>query len=104
MREIKTLQAEIVANKKAKGFNTTNLEREFLLLYGEINEAYESFLKHDGQLGEELADVAIYLLGLAELTGVDLGKEIERKIAINRKRQYEKRHDFMSRLSDEADH
>ena len=39
-------------------------------------------------LGEELADVAIYLLGLAEILHVDLESEIVRKIEINRKRKY----------------
>ncbi len=40
-------------------------------------------------LGEELADVAIYLLGLAEMTGVDLRDEIEAKMAKNTARVYQ---------------
>ena len=40
-------------------------------------------------LGEELADVAIYLLGLAEMTGVDLQDEIEAKKAKNAARAYQ---------------
>lgn len=40
-------------------------------------------------IGEELADVAIYLLGISEILNIDLGTEIEKKIAINRKRKYE---------------
>ena len=39
-------------------------------------------------MGEELADVAIYLLGLAEMTGVDLQGEIEAKMAKNASRVY----------------
>jgi hypothetical protein len=39
-------------------------------------------------MAEELADVAIYLMGLSEIVGVDLQKEVERKMAINEKREY----------------
>jgi NTP pyrophosphatase (non-canonical NTP hydrolase) len=39
-------------------------------------------------MGEELADVAIYLLGLAEMTGVDLQGEIEAKMTKNASRVY----------------
>ena len=39
-------------------------------------------------LNEELADVAIFLLGIAELNGIDLEKEIERKVEINKGRKY----------------
>ena len=41
-----------------------------------------------GTVGEELADVAIYLLGLSEILSVDLETEIERKIAKNANREY----------------
>jgi NTP pyrophosphatase (non-canonical NTP hydrolase) len=39
-------------------------------------------------LGEELADLAIYLLSLAEMTGVVLEDEIEAKMAKNAVRVY----------------
>jgi NTP pyrophosphatase (non-canonical NTP hydrolase) len=39
-----------------------------------------------GALAEELADVALYLLQLAYLTGVDLEKAIHDKLAANYKR------------------
>jgi len=37
-------------------------------------------------VGSELADVFIYLLRLADVIGIDLAKELEKKIAINEKR------------------
>jgi NTP pyrophosphatase (non-canonical NTP hydrolase) len=40
------------------------------------------------EIGEELADVAIYLLGLAEILDVDLGNEILLKMEKNEKRVY----------------
>lgn len=42
-------------------------------------EAYEAYRKKN-DLGEELADVAIYLLGISEILGVDLEKGILHKI------------------------
>ena len=51
---------------------TTEVPLEFCLLQGEIAEAFEAWRRSHEDLGEELADVAIYLLSLAEMTGVDL--------------------------------
>jgi dCTP diphosphatase len=34
----------------------------------------------------EIADIAIYLIRLADVLGVDLGEAIDRKIAVNRQR------------------
>ncbi len=39
-------------------------------------------------MGEELADVAIYLLGLSEILGIDLEDEIQKKVYKNSKREY----------------
>jgi len=47
-----------------KGFNTTDIPLEFCLLQGEIAEAFDAWRKGRADVGEELADVAIYLLGL----------------------------------------
>ena len=38
-------------------------------------------------IAEELADVAIFLLGIAEMKGIDLQKEIEKKEKINESRE-----------------
>lgn len=89
MSELKKYQEIVFQNKVQKGFNVTNVEKEFLLLYGEISEAFDAYKKNDTtELAEELADVAIYLLGLSEILNVDLDKEIKRKIDINSKRKY----------------
>ena len=44
--------------------------------------------KKKEHLGEELADVAIYLLGLSEILGIDLEDEIQKKVYKNSKREY----------------
>ena len=40
-------------------------------------------------VGEELADIAIYLMGLSEILDIDLETEIEKKMAINKDRVYQ---------------
>ena len=85
---IRSAQKRAWQNKIAKGFNTTDVPLEFCLLQGEIAEAFDAWRKSREDLGEELADVAIYLLSLAEMTGVDLQHEIEAKMAKNAARVY----------------
>lgn len=75
-------------NKVAKGFNTTDVPLEFCLLQGEVAEAFDAWRKNRGSAGEELADVAIYLLSLAEMIGVDLQCEMEAKMVKNAGRTY----------------
>lgn len=90
MVDLKKLQESVYQNKVNHGFNTQNVEFEFCLAYGEMAEAYQAYLKHKPDLGEELADVAIYLLGISEILGIDLEQEILRKMEKNRKRVYQK--------------
>jgi len=66
---LKEIQKEILQNKINKGFNTTDINKEFCLLYGEVSEAYDAYRKNKDDLGEELADIAIYLLGISEILG-----------------------------------
>jgi hypothetical protein len=70
-------------NKIAGGFNTTDVPLEFCLLQSEVAEAFDSWRKGRVDVGEGLADVAIFLFGLAQMTGVDLDEEIEARIAKN---------------------
>ena len=86
--DIRQLQKAVYQNKVDKGFNLTDIPLEFCSLYGEVTEAYNAWRKKQASVGEELADVAIFALGLAEMLGLDLQSEIERKVAINRKRAY----------------
>ena len=88
MVDLKKLQEEIYENKVKKGFNLTDINQEFCYIYGEVSEAYDAWLKKKNDLGEELADVAIYLLGLSEILGLNLEDEIQKKIYKNSKREY----------------
>ena len=87
--DLSAVQKAVYKNKVDKGFNVTDVNVEFCLLYGEVAEAYEAWKKKQDTVGEELADIAIYLLGLSEILGVDLASEIEKKMKINREREYQ---------------
>ena len=88
MVDLGQLQKRVYQNKIDKGFNVTDIYKEFCYIHGELAEACEAYMNKKDDLGEELADVVIYLLGLSEILGVDLEKEILNKIEKNEKRQY----------------
>jgi len=88
MIDFKALQKRVYQNKVDHGFNVTNVPLEFTLTYGELAEAFEAWRKKKEGVGEELADVLIYLMGLSEILNIDLEKELLRKMEINEKRRY----------------
>ncbi len=90
MIDLKKLQKEVYQNKLDKNFNVSNVAIEFLLTHEELSEAYRAYYQKLPDLGEELADVSIYLLGLAEILGLDLEQEIIHKMEKNKKRKYKK--------------
>ena len=98
--DLKKAQKEIFQNKINKGFNTTDVNKEFCLLYGEVAEAYDAYRKGKSDLGDELADVAIFLLGLSEMLGKDLEDEIKHKMGINKNREYKEINGRMVRIKD----
>lgn len=85
MIDLKKMQKEIYQNKIDKGFNITDINKEFCLTYGELSEAYESWRKKQNDVGEEIADVIIYLLGLSEILNIDMESELINK---NKHREY----------------
>ncbi|WP_226961786.1 MULTISPECIES: MazG-like family protein [Streptomyces] len=53
-----------------------------------MGEAFTAWIRGRNDLGEELADVFLYLTALAEMNGIDLASEVTRKIEKNRRRTY----------------
>jgi NTP pyrophosphatase (non-canonical NTP hydrolase) len=100
MVDLLQLQKRIYENKIAKNFNVSDIYMEFCYTHGELSEAFEAYAKKKPNVGEELADVAIYLLGLSEILGIDLEKEILNKIEINEQRKYTKKDGVVTRISD----
>ena len=86
--EFRSAQKIAWDNKIEKGFNTTDVPLEFCLLNAEVAEAFDAWRTDRDEVAEELADVAIFLLGLAEMVGTDLQDAVEAKLAANRKRTY----------------
>jgi NTP pyrophosphatase (non-canonical NTP hydrolase) len=86
--DIRSAQQLAWENKLAKGFNTTDVPLEFCLLSGELAEAFDAWRKKREDVAEELADTAIFLLGLAEMIGADLQEAVEAKLAKNEARAY----------------
>lgn len=90
MIDLKKLQKEVYQNKVEKGFNVTDVFLEFCYTQKELAEAFEAYNKKLPDLGEELADVIIYLLGMAEILGIDLEEEITKKHKKNKAREYKR--------------
>jgi len=90
MIDLKKIQKRIYANKVAKGFNVTDVNLEFSLTFTELAEAFRAYRTKKSDLGEELADVAIYLMGLAQILEIDLEEEMLKKIEKNERREYAK--------------
>ncbi len=88
MIDIKKLQKEVFQNKIDKGFNTTDVALEFCRAHEELSEAFKKYNQKEEGVAEELADVAIFLLGMAEMLGYDLEDELVKKVEINKKRKY----------------
>lgn len=86
--DLNEMQKEVWENKVNKGFNLTNVEKEFCYIYGEVGEAYEAYLKKKDDLGEELADIGLYLLGLSNMLGFSLKEQMEKKLEKIKKRVY----------------
>lgn len=101
MSSIKELQARAWQNKVNHGFDLENVDREFCLLYGEVGEAFEAYIKKQENLEEELADVGIYLMGLSQMLGVDLENAILQKMAKNEKRVYKSKNGILVKTDED---
>ncbi|MFA4880928.1 MAG: MazG-like family protein [Candidatus Doudnabacteria bacterium] len=86
--DLSQLQKVIHQNKVNKGFNVTDIKLELLLMLEELAELSEAVRKEKRNVGEEIADVMIYCLGLCEILGINAQKEILRKVKINQERKY----------------
>jgi len=100
MIDLKVLQKQIYENKVAKKFNVTDICKEFCLIHEEVSEAFSAYNKKLPDVGEELADVVIYLLGLAEILNIDLEDEILKKVEKNKNREYKKVGGVLTRTKD----
>ena len=98
--DIKQLTEEMHNLVRSKGWYETdskrpqtprNLAISLAVEAAEILEHYQfqENASDKGELAGELADVALYLLQLASVTGIDLEKAILDKIAVNKTREWD---------------
>jgi len=88
---VKTTQKLIHENAVAHGWydRQRSVPELLCLVHSEVSEALEAYRdRNDDLLAEELADVAIRLLDMAEYLGIDLEQQIIRKHNINLNRPY----------------
>ena len=90
MIDLVAKQKEVYQNKLNKGFNVTDVNQEFCYLYGEVAEAFDAYRKRKEDLNEELADIMIFTMGLAEILHINLEEAVLKKIDKNNKRVYVK--------------
>lgn len=87
---LRQIQKRIWDNKVKKGFNTTDISKEFLYLTEELGEAVKAYRKENNdELAEEIVDIIIYSIGLVEMLGKDVYEEIIKKMEKNEKREYQ---------------
>lgn len=86
----KTVQQKLRAFAAERDWERFHTPRNLLLaLVGEVGELAELYQWDDGdgvaaqQVAEEIADVAIYLLRLADVVGVDIEQAVEQKMRSN---------------------
>lgn len=74
-------QVQISFNKWVHGFNLTDVDADIALLVGELAEVLEArSRKNDYDTALELADVAIYCYGIAQMLNYDLDTAIKCKM------------------------
>lgn len=86
--DIKTIQERIYQNKTDHQFNTTDINSEFINIFKELAEAIEAYNNQLPSVGEELADIIIFTIGLASILGIDIEDELLCKLDINEQRVY----------------
>lgn len=87
MLDIKRLTQEVLENKIKNHFPTDDLAHEFDLFKKEVVEA-EEVLGDPPKLVNELADIVIFAMSIARITGQDLEQAIVDKVEYNKNRTY----------------
>lgn len=88
--ELAALSDRLHANKVRQGFNLTDVPLEFALTFTELGEAFDAWRK-GGDVADELADVLLFVLSLARMTGTDLAAAAVAKMTVNEGREYVRR-------------
>ncbi len=88
--EFKALCEQVRETTEEKGFETSmdNLPEKIALIHAEASEALEDYRKgREDHIPEELADIVIRVMDLAEGIDADLPEELLEKIEANSERE-----------------
>jgi predicted house-cleaning noncanonical NTP pyrophosphatase (MazG superfamily) len=81
--DIRLAQKIAWGNKRANDINAADAQAESCLLSKEMAAAFDAWHQSRGAVSEELADVFIFLMALAEMVGTDLQEAVEAKFAVS---------------------
>ena len=101
--EIREAQQRAHANAVKRGWDKTPVDTYFCLTYGELAEAFQARKENNiAELGDELADVLIYTVGIAAKFDIDIDAAVLKKIQRNENREYKKVNGYYVKTKDEA--
>lgn len=90
MTGLREVQDQAWLNKIAQGFNTIDVHADIDRTRAELDE-FQRAVDHGDSLDdqvEELADVVIFVAGLAQMIGADLQLAVAKKLQVNAGRRY----------------
>lgn len=95
--DLSTMQQRVVAMLSGMGFREESTSDLILLALEEFGElaglqrvraGLATHEPREGDMGQELADILIYLMSIANKEGIDLGAAVSKKMLINRERTW----------------
>ena len=96
MIDLNGMTKELGDFRRKVGLPQGNYEYSFLGAIGETIEAYNSHVEGDeSNLGEELADVIIFILDVADQKNINIEEELTKKLEKVRKRKYVERNGYV---------
>jgi predicted house-cleaning noncanonical NTP pyrophosphatase (MazG superfamily) len=80
MLNLTSLQKEIYESGVKDNSFKSDVPVGFCQLMRKVTESYDSWVNRDNNTGEKLAEIMILTLGIAEMLGYDVEREIKKKI------------------------
>ncbi|MBI4095294.1 MAG: hypothetical protein HY438_00375 [DPANN group archaeon] len=95
---LQEIQKEIFKNKLARGFNTTDVGKEIILMTEELGELARAYKNSDKRPAREInnreeiidaiGDLMVYCLGMCEMLGINSEEVLNKIIENNKNRKH----------------
>lgn len=83
------MQKKVFENKVKRGFNTTDVGKEVILITEELGELAKAFRDNNKEeIADAIGDIMIYCLGLCEIVGVSAEELLQKIIENNKIREH----------------